>query len=371
MASIEARSGPRGRTYTVRYRDPAGRQREKSFKRKADAQHFATEVETDKRKGTWVDPSGGRQTFGSWAETWLATTGDLRRSTRARVEGLVANYLVPRFGSARIAAIRQPDVQQWVNDLRADGLKPASVRKTYNVLTKMMRGAVSAGLIAQSPCRDIRLPKIESEEMRFLSPEEIGRLVDAIDPRYRALVLVMAYGGLRWGEAAALRVGRLHLPKGEIEVVETLTEVNGVLEFGPPKTKAAVRRVPIPRAVADELGAALAGRNPKPTDLVFVSPDGKPLRSLWRSRFFYPAVEEAGLGHFRIHDLRHTAVALWIASGAHVREIQQWAGHASAVTILNVYGHVFETSGDRVRSALDQMIAAVPKQSTGSVTPLR
>ena len=257
-----------------------------------------------------------------------------------------------------------------MNDLGASGLAAASVLEVYNVFTKMMRGAVSAGFIPQSPCRDIRLPKVEREEMRFLTPQEIRRLVDATDPRYRGLVLVMAYGGLHWGEAAGLRVPRLHLPKGEVEVLETLSEVNGVIEFGPPKTKAGVRRVPIPKAVADAIGEGMSLRPDPHSDLVFQSPDGKPLRSLWRTRFFHPAVEAAGLAPLRVHDLRHTAVALWIASGAHVREIQAWAGHASVASILNTYGHVFETSGDRVRNALDAMMEAVPRPSDPSVTHL-
>ena len=105
--------------------------------------------------------------------------------------------MLRRWGAVPLGAISQPDVQQWVNDLGASGLATASVLKVCNVFTKMMRGAASAGFIPQSPCRDIRRPKVEREEMRFLTPEEIRRLADAIDPRYRGLVLVMAYGGLR------------------------------------------------------------------------------------------------------------------------------------------------------------------------------
>jgi hypothetical protein len=65
-----------------------------------------------------------------------------------------------------------------------------------------MTAAVNADMVPRSPCREVRLPKVEREEMRFLNPAEVARLADLIDARYRALVLVAAYGGLRIGELA-------------------------------------------------------------------------------------------------------------------------------------------------------------------------
>jgi integrase len=88
------------------------------------------------------------------------------------------------------------------------------VRKIYHLLGKVLGAAVDAGMIAQSPCQRVPLPKIEREEMRFLTPVEIARLADAIRPRYRALVLVGAYGGLRIGELAGLRRSRVDLLRG-------------------------------------------------------------------------------------------------------------------------------------------------------------
>jgi integrase len=113
-------------------------------------------------------------------------------------------------------------------------------------------------MIAQSPCQRVPLPKIEREEMRFLTPAEIARLADAIRPSYRALVLVGAYGGLRIGELAGLRRSRVDLLRGTVEVAEIVTEVGGRLRVGPPKTRASRRTVGLPRAVVEELAAHLA-----------------------------------------------------------------------------------------------------------------
>ncbi|MDF1597518.1 MAG: tyrosine-type recombinase/integrase [Acidimicrobiia bacterium] len=86
---------------------------------------------------------------------------------------------------------------------------------------------MSSDLIAHSPCRGIKLPKDIREEMRFLSPDEIEKLADAIDPRYRALVLTAAYTGLRSGELLGLKENRLNMLRRQLRVDEALTEVKG------------------------------------------------------------------------------------------------------------------------------------------------
>jgi integrase len=160
--------------------------------------------------------------------------------------------------------------------------------------------------------------KIEREEMRFLTPAEIVDLAEAIHARYRALVFVGAYGGLRMGELAGLRRSRVDLLAGAVTVAETPTEVKGKLIAGPPKTRAGRRTVGLPPFVVRELKAHLAAAQ-RPSSHVFTAPGGGPLRvPSFRARSWLPATEAAGL---RIHDLRHTAVALWIAAGATPKEV--------------------------------------------------
>jgi integrase len=156
---------------------------------------------------------------------------------------------LPRFGDTSLAAISQRDVRAWVAELSAQGLAPATVQKAYQLLGKVMGAAVDAGMLAQSPCRRVPLPKAEREEMRFLTPAEVATLAEAIRPRYRALVLVGAYGSLRIGELAGLRRGRVDLLRGTVTVAEIMVEVQGVLHMGPPKTRASRRTVGLPRFV--------------------------------------------------------------------------------------------------------------------------
>jgi integrase len=193
--------------------------------------------------------------------------------------------------------------------------------------------------------------------MRFLTPAEVARLADSIRPEYRALVLLGAYGGLRIGEMAGLRRGRVDLEGGMVEVAEIVTEVSGYLHFGPPKTRAGYRRVGLPRVVVEALAEQLA-RPGSADDLVFVGPQGGTFRLAgFRHRIWRPATLAAELDGLRIHDLRHTAVALWIAAGANPKEVAARAGHTSVSFTLDRYGHLYPDADQALRDRLDALHA--------------
>ena len=140
-------------------------------------------------------------------------------------------------------------------ELSAGPLPPATVQKAYQLLGKVMGAAVDAGMLAQSPCRRVPLPKVEREEMRFLTSAEVAALADAIASRYRTLVLVAGYGGLRVGELAGLRRGRVDLLRGTVEVAEIVTEVGACCGSVRPRRGPAAARSGCPGAVVDELSA--------------------------------------------------------------------------------------------------------------------
>lgn len=350
------RKGKANKRYDVRYRDPAGKVRTKTFRNKTDAVRYAATVEVDLHKGEWTDPTLGKVTFADWWDRWWPTTVNLRASSRARDESYARNHLLPRFGTTPLAGIDHTAVVAWVADLTASGLAPATVVKAAQIMGKTMSAAVDAGMIRANPTDRVKLPRIERREMRFLTPGEVATLADSIDPRYRALVLTGAYCGLRWGEMVGLTRSRVDLLHRRIEVAEIVTEVRGQLVAGPPKTRAGHRSVPVPRVVADALEEHMAA---VPGEIVFPSPEGHHLRaSLFRPRFWHPATERADLTGLRLHDLRHTAVALWIAAKASPKEIAARAGHSSVVTVLDRYGHLLPGYEDEVNEALDAMASA-------------
>ena len=330
MASIERAKTQRS-GYVVRYRGPDRKPRSKTFKRKADAESFLRTVEADVMRGTWVDPNAGKILLRDWGTQWWDTTVNLRPSTRARDNATYRNHIEPAFGAVPIASINHLAVRQWVAKLSASGLAPATVHKAYQVLSKILRSAVDADLIVGSPCDRVPLPRIERHEMRFLDPDGVAHLANTIDPRYRAFVLLGAYGGLRSGELFALRRERLDLVQCRVDVAETAVEVAG-------------------------------------HELVFSAPEGGPIRaSLFRRRTWDPAVAKAGLAPLRPHDLRHTAVALWIAAGASAHEVARRAGHTSSSVVLDRYGHLLPHAEERVTNALDNLGRAGAANARGAI----
>ena len=357
MASIRSKRLSNGKTaYLVRFRAADGKERSKQFGRRRDAEQFAHLTEVDRAQGSFVDPRLGKVTVEDWFDRWWPTVTNLRPTTRARDEASFRNHVVPTFGAVPLSRVDRTSLREWVarmSDLSDRGLAPATVAKAVQVFNKAMRAALEDRLISANPVERLPVPRIEREEMRFLTPNELWRLADAIDERYRSFVVLAGFSGMRLGELLALRWENVNLLRRQVAVTDTLTDLAGELSFGPPKTRASVRIVTVPEFVCEEL-SRIAVSPVDPLDLVFTSPDGHPVRAtLFRRRFWNPAVEGAGLAPLRIHDLRHTAVSLWIAAGANPKQIATRAGHTSVSVVLDRYGHLLPQHDDELMQALE------------------
>lgn len=349
-----------GRGWVARVRGPDGRERTKAFKKRVDAERWLTAQEAGKLRGEWVDPRLGRITLNDWMATWWRTTTNLRPSTRSRDESYYRNHTEPRFGAFPLNRITQEDVRSWVADLSAAALAPGTVAKVYATLARPLAAAVDAGRLASTPCRRIPMPRGNGSEPRFLQADQVAALAESVGEFYSPLVMTAAYGGLRWGELGGLRPARIDPLRRTVRVEEQLLEVDGDLSFGPPKTRASQRTVTLPRFLANELGERCALTVVRRSDLLFPTRKGESLRrSNFRRRVWVPATESLGFEGLRFHDLRHTAVALAIAQGAHPKAIQARMGHTSIKTTLDRYGHLFPELDERIADGLDAMHAEV------------
>jgi integrase len=202
-----------------------------------------------------------------------------------------------------------------------------------------------------------------------LSAHEIEALAKVIIPRFEALVLLGAYAGLRFGELAGLRRKRIDVLRGRATIAETLSDVNGILSFGPPKTKRSRRVVPLPRSIVRRLEAHLEQYVEADTDaLVFTGPKGAPLRRAgFRRLWWKPAVEKAGLSRLKFHELRHSFVALWVDAGAGVKEVSVRAGHSSVAFTLDNYGHLYEDRSDALADQLDDLLSKSAQEPAAHV----
>jgi integrase len=195
--------------------------------------------------------------------------------------------------------------------------------------------------------------------MRFATVAQVAALADPIGPSYRALVLVAAYGGLRWGELVGLRVKRVDLLHRRVTVAEQVAEVNGQLLPGPPKTEAGRRTITLPAVAAVALAEHLATvAEPGPEGLVFPAPQGRYLRrSNFRRRWWVPATRAAGVEGLRVHDLRHSAATMALAAGANTCELMERMGHTSPAVALR-HQHVMAGRDQAIAAALEELVQA-------------
>lgn len=349
MGNIQKRDNGKWR---ARYRDPSGRERARHFPRKIDAERWLTAMENTKHRGEWIDPALARITVGDWSVRWLQGQSQLKRATRARYANIIRVQILPEWERHRLAAITHADVVAWVAKLQADGYAASTIRQVHRVFSLMLDLAVRDGRLPRNPATGVRLPRATKGEPVFLTALQVEQLARAAGEDYALFVRVLAYTGMRWGEATAVRVRRVDLMRRRIEVVHTAVELEGEMTYGTPKTHQR-RTVPIPRSLVDELAEHMAGKDLD--DLVFTTPRGGVMRNHnFRSRVFVPAAEAIGMPGLTPHDLRHTAASLAVQFGATVKAVQRMLGHASAAMTLDVYAGLFDDDLDAVADGLDR-----------------
>ena len=349
---------PSGR-YQVRYRTADGRDvtAPTTFATKADAGRYLSKVEADLLRGEWTDPRLGRTSFGEWADRWLESTVNLRANTKAGYRIILRRYLLPAFQSYPLARIDVLAIRTWLARLEAEGVGQATRAKAYRLLARILGAAVEARYLAVNPCSIRGAASDGTSEMQIATVEQVAAIAEQLPPRYRALVLVAAFGGLRWGELAGLRRKRVDLERSTVTVAEQLVEVNGAFSVGPPKSAAGRRTVVLPDAVVAALAHHLIHYTAQSPDaLVFLSSQGKPLRrSNFNRRVWQAATRAAGVKGLRVHDLRHTAGTLATAAGGSLREVMQRLGHSTTVVAVR-YQHVMAERDAAIARELNRLI---------------
>ncbi|WP_405018035.1 site-specific integrase [Kitasatospora sp. NBC_00070] len=352
---------PSGR-WQVRYYDPVTNERrpdEKTYATKTEADIRLSQIEADMSRGVWVDPDAGSVNFGEYADTWLKDR-KLGATTRERYEGVLRLHIKPPLGSLFVSGITAPRVRAWRTALLDSGVGEPTVVKAYQMLRAIMNTAVDDELIRRNPCRIPGADAYDVPERPVLTVPEVYAVAAAIQPQWRALVLLTAFTTLRLGELAALRRRDVDVEARLLRVRRNQAELSsGKLLTKSPKSQAGFRPVAFPADIVPDLvhhleHHAAAGQDGR----FFVGPRGGRLR---RSNFrddWIAARTKAGVTedvHF--HDLRHTGNTLASQSGASTRELMTRMGHSTAKAALN-YQHM---TSDRDRAIADKMGEAARK----------
>ena len=380
--------------YQGKYYDADGRQRSVgSFARKSDAQTEADKEERRVRSGEYISPDQAKAPLGEHFREFIeemqvaVATGELNISSLTRDVSLIENHILPTFARRVPRTVTTRDVRTWVHSLTmVKGLASSTMLRSYELLSKVFdRLEEEHYLRDRSPCRNIKLPKRKRSARadRWLRVEELERLAEMIEPRYRCVILLMGYMGLRIGEVRGLTMECLDLLHGTLDVRYSLQELQG-LRLKDPKSESSFRKLPLPPFLVRELQHHLdtysalsypvstkdCGWEVVPQNFVFTGPGGAPLRSTWAARKFRKAAVAANIysaakgPNLRPHHLRHTCATLLIARGKHPKDIQEWLGHSSYVVTMDVYGHFFPERLDDIADDLEAMRVAHLNRAT-------
>jgi integrase len=258
-------------------------------------------MESDAHAGMYRADRATDRPFCEVVEAWRETRAPgLAPGTRARYEQILRTYLVPEFGAKKVSSLTREVVKRYFARLDAGGTGPGTLRKVHTTMSAVLSEAVELEMIRVNPCSGALRgrTKLDTKEMLFLKREEVATLAEAITPHYRVLVYTAAYTGLRASELEGLRVRDLDLARGVLNVRQSLKGVEGSdvpkgeRDFGALKSRKARRTVPLPRFLRLMLAEHLAGRMTDRDGLVFLGPNGAPIRhNLFYKRHFKPAVQ--------------------------------------------------------------------------------
>jgi integrase len=356
---------PSGR-WQIRYPDPITKQLrngEKTYPTKRDAEVGLSAVEADITRGHWADPDAGKVNFGEFAQTWFKER-DYASTTRGRNSTVIRLHILPKLGALTVGEIDTPRVRRWRSELLESGVGEPSVVKAYQILRAMLNTAVDDGLIVRNPCRIKGAGITKSPERPVLTVEEVLTVADAIEGRYRVMVLLAAFTGLRFGELAALQRRDVDLEKQFVRVQRAVAEPNsGKLEIKAPKSEAGIRTVSFPASLVPELTEHLRifGEDGRVGHL-FVGPNGGHLRRNNFHKVWTAALAKAKIQGVHFHDLRHTGNSLAATGGATTRELMNRMGH-STVRAAMIYQHLVGGRDQAIADHVDQQIKDAKTQA--------
>lgn len=362
MATIESYSDASGaKRYMVRYRTPQQKQTKKrGFRTKRDAEDFAATVEVRKLEGTYVAPSLGRITVAELAPVWLSRKEtDVAPSNYRMLESAWRVHVKPRWGTVRLSDVDLSEVELWIATMRKKS-GATTVIRAYGVLAGILDDAVKARRLRANPARGVEnLPRKTAKRRVYLTAEDVGRLA-AESGDHRALVLTLAYCGVRWGEAVALRVRDVEFLRRRLNVHDNAVQLGVDHAEGLTKSRRQ-RSVPVPQFVLDELAMQCQGRDHGA--LVFGDGATYLPRPKSSGGWFAGAVKRAKVQAITPHDLRHTCASIAISSGVNVLALARMLGHSDPSVTLRVYADLFDSDLDAVAEALNTNCAqSVPKR---------
>jgi integrase len=257
-------------------------------------------------------------------------------------------HVLPELGALKVGEVRRAHVQGLADRLLARGREPSTIKNAIMPLRVLYRHAIRNEIVSMNPTANLDLPATTGKRDRIASPADAEGLLAALDPGDRALWATAFYGGLRCGELMALRWNDVDLAAGVIRVERAYDPK--ARTYVAPKSKAGVRRVPIPTVLK---GYLMAVR--RSSGLVFGGEEPFDRRHVVdRAR---SAWSDAGLDPIGLHEARHTYASMMIDAGVNAKALSEFLGHASVAITLDRYGHLMPGAHGEAAALLDAYLA--------------
>lgn len=353
----------RKKRFDVRYRDPAGKPRQKSFELESDARLFKNEIEGRLKRGKFVAPEKQLVTLRELLEQ--AATETTRPNTAALKRAAAGN--LGTLGETPIGKVTPKDVREWLAHLQngrpwANGkaLSAGSATIHLRAVKACLNQAVTDGLLYESPAKSVKAPKaprVEITQDKLLSEAELSAIANKASATVRRMIRLQYSTGLRPGEACGLRRRSVDLDRGVLLVREQSGRENG-WKWHPLKTDASVRDVPMGVVATAMVREQLAERpDGDPDEPLFITRQGGMFTSNTYGGAFLDARVAAGISRGTPHDCRHFFASALISQGRPVTEVQARLGHQSAKETLSTYAHLWPDSAEGTLAAIDSVLS--------------
>lgn len=351
-----------------------------TFATRGDADAWLSDVRATINRNEWVDPRVAGQTFKVYALTWFkGRKDDLAPKTQHLYAGLLDQLLLPELGTLPMNDITPLAVKQWRARLLEsfetrsnDGDMPnkrsngkTRVAQAYRLLHTIMAEAVRDEVTRHNPCVLKGAAQVKTAERTPATLKELDAIAANMPERYRALIHVAAWSGLRFSELAGLRradtvlvVDKSGVICYRLNVDKQAYKIGGTLYDGAAtKTSAGRRRVYLPAHLTDmftEHMEKFTGADNE--SYVFGTRNGTPMMNNSVGKMFRRAREAAGRPDLRFHDLRHTGATIAAKAGATTKELMQRMGHSSMRAAL-IYQHASENDDMQLAVRMNALVA--------------
>jgi integrase len=337
---------------------------DRTFATRTEASDWLAQRRVDLRAGIRTDSRAGQARIGDLTRSWIDANASRLKPKTVTTYRNVCESLVCRpsegIGTMSIRDIRYSDLQAWVGRMGQAGRSPSRARQGLRLVSQVLDTARRDGIIAVNPSSDVRLPRMPAPRHTILQPAQIAALRREMPVELRALIDVLAWGGLRLGEATALQRRALDLDAKLLHVDRAHTEAhdengNFTKIEGLPKSHQ-VRTVRLTDATVEALREHMQRyAGPDGTDYVFAGRRGGPLWNGPLRRRWDRAVERAGIPRVTPHDMRATCISLLISAGADPTSVQHHVGHADAGVTMRVYSQVNQRGDERLAAVLSEL----------------